>query len=58
MLFGPFFHVLQLLLIRFSQQNLSCSSKSYDATSTKNWNENRTSMALVMVIGSACLLKF
>ena len=42
------FHVLQLLPVRFTQPNLCCIDKI--------WIQNQTSLDLVMVIISVCLL--
>ena len=58
---GLFFHVLQLLTIGFTQQNLCCISdftmKNLQKIKNKKF-EKWTSPKLVMDIGSACLLTF
>ena len=43
------FHILHVLLMRFTEQNLCCISKS-TMEHLQNWIENRTSPGLVMVM--------
>ena len=55
-LFGSFFHNLQLLQIGFTQRNSCCISIYLQWNICWNQSENRTSFDLVTVIGSAYLL--
>jgi hypothetical protein len=58
MLFGSFFMFSTFPPIRFTRRNSCYFSKSMMKTYAKVRIENRTSLEVVMVIGSVCLLKF
>ena len=51
------FHVLQLLPIRFTQQNL-CYKSNLRWSIYINWIDNRNFPDFIMVIGNACLVVF